>query len=297
MAEAAEGGRPVTSVLEKYPTYLYPWHLGVLRAAETVGALPEAFGQIAQAYEDEWKTRTQVALHTTFYVIMYLPCVFLILPFLKFFDAPIPKEGWELGTMVQYLLREFHRTSLPLAEACLALVVLWFVLSTMAWFQRAQQWVVLGIPLAGRVVRMAALDRYLSTLSMMLRAGIPLSRGALRVGLRGREPAAHAAPLGDGGGIGEGARRSFRRCTATRVFSGDVLQLAAAGEVAGSLPEMLGRAAEMYRVEHQRLRKMLLTVGLALAGAFWVALSGYFFIKLVLGWLNFEFRVGDWAGE
>ncbi len=132
-----------------------------------------------QAYEDEWKTRAQIAVHTTFYTIMYLPCVFLILPFLKFFEAPIPDKGWQMDTAVPFLLKQFHDTSLPLAEVMLALVVLWFVLSTMAWFQRLQQWVVLGIPLVGRVVRMAALDRYLSTLSMMLRGGIPLSE-ALR---------------------------------------------------------------------------------------------------------------------
>ncbi len=71
--------------------------------------------------------------------------------------------------------------------------------------------------------------------------------------------------------------------------------MAAAGEVAGSLPEMLGRAAEMYRVEHQRMRGVLLKTGLALAGAFWVALSGYFLIKFAVAYFDWCFKWGDWA--
>ncbi len=296
LAAAVEAGQPITAVLARRPDLLYPWHLGVLRAAETVGALPEAFGQIAAGYEDEWKTRAQISVHTTLYAVLFLPTVLLTLPFLRFFEAPIPEQGWDLPTLIAFLKVQLRLTTLPLTEALVALAVLWFTLSAMVWFQRLQQRVVLYLPLVGRVARLAALDRYLFTLSMMLRAGVPLSTALKESAYAAGNAVLTPRLLAMGEELGAGA--SLAQALAnTRVFTREVLQYANAGEVAGSLPEMLARAAEMYRGEHQRMRKILLRALLSLFGALWIALAGYMFLKLVQSYFDFAFRVGDWMSE
>ncbi|MCJ7822977.1 MAG: type II secretion system F family protein, partial [Armatimonadetes bacterium] len=49
MVDAAEKGEPISSAMERNRHLFYAWHLGLVRAAEAGGFLPEAFDQIAHA--------------------------------------------------------------------------------------------------------------------------------------------------------------------------------------------------------------------------------------------------------
>jgi len=178
MAAAAEGGKPISSVMAVHRSLFYPWHTGIIRAAESGGFLPEAFEQIAHAYEVEWETRSALRLRLFFYVFLCLPAVLLTLPALLMLTEPIPPKGWDFNLIVQSIWGYFRTVSIPIAVALVALALVWQVLTATARFQRIQQRLVLLLPVVGRLARAAALDRYLATLGLMLQGGMALGQAA-----------------------------------------------------------------------------------------------------------------------
>ena len=296
MAEAAGAGKPIHTVMEQHRDLLYPWHIGLVRAAQAGGYLPEAFDQIAHAYEVEWQTRSALLSRLLFYLVFGLPPVLVVLPLILMLNQPIPTEGWTPELLLQVALHYFRTVSLSIVIGLIALILVWQALSATAWFQAWQQRAVLRLPVVGRVARAAALDRYLATLGLLLRGGIPVAEAA--------EEAARAA--GNAGltprllEVGSAVRSGVSLAQAlesTGGFDRDTLSMAATGEVSGSLPEMLGRAAGYYREEQELKRRMLLRMANVAFGVVWICVAGAIFLIGVRVYFDFAFRVMDWMME
>jgi len=69
--------------------------------------------------------------------------------------------------------------------------------------------------------------------------------------------------------------------------------LAATGEVSGTLPDMLARAARYYREETDAKRRMLLRVAGLAVGLIWMVCAGAVFIMGAVSYFDFVFRAGD----
>ena len=257
MAAAAEAGRPISSVLEQHPSLIYPWHLGVLRAAEAAGSLPDALDQIATAYETEWETRAHVSLQMFIYCYLGVPLVLLIIPLFAVLQLPIPKDFWNPESFLHAYLQMAARITLPIAVAIVGFLLTWRVLSVVPWFQAVQQRLVLGIPLVGRLSRVAASERYLSTLAMSLQAGVSLTDSTTEAARAAGNPALTPRLLQVAPKVQAGVPLA-QALTDARLFDGDTLRLAGTGEMTGTLPAMLDKAAEYVREQHVRQRKMLM---------------------------------------
>jgi len=293
MQAAVERGEPIHTVMEQHRDLFYPWHIGVLRAAQAGGYLPEAFEQIAHAYEVEWETRSALLARLFFYGVFGLPLVLTAIPLILMLNQPIPRDGWTWDLETQVALHYARTVSLPIVIGLVALILVWQALSATAWFQGLLQRAVLRVPMVGRVARTAALDRYLATLGLLLRGGVPVARAA--------EDAAYAA-----GNVALTARllavvaevRSgtplVQALATTRAFDRDTVNMAATGEVSGSLPDMLARAAGYYREENETKRRMLLRAAGIVLGVLWICLAGGVFLMGVRVYFNYAFRVMDW---
>lgn len=257
MGAAAEAGKPISAVLTHYRDLIYPWHLGVVRAAESAGALPEAVGQIADAYEEEWKTRAEIALRLFLYGNIGIPLVLLALPVILMLNQPFPKEGWTNEYTVQLLKRFFLTVSLPIGGGLVGLIITWKLLSATAWCQALQHRAILLIPGLGSVSRTGAVARYLSTLAMLLKAGVPVSESVEEAALAAGNAALTPRLLKVAPQVqaGVGLAQAMRD---TRVFDGDTLRLAGTGEMTGSLPEMLDRAAQYCLDKYTSQRRVLM---------------------------------------
>jgi type II secretory pathway component PulF len=296
MTAATDAGSPISEVLDHYATFFYPWHLGIIRAAESAGFLPEAFDQIAQAYETEWETRAALRLQTFFYTTFGLPAVLIALPLILTVAQPIPEEGWTPQTLIATIIHLFQTISLPIAAGLLVLLLVWQGLQSTAWFQAVQQKVVLRLPLVGRVARAAALDRYMGTLGLMLRGGLPIARAA--------EEAAYAAGnaeltpklLDFVPQLREGVPLA-RLLAESRLFDTDTLNMAATGETTGALPDMLTRAAGYYRADTESRRKILLQVAKVAFFLLWAGIAGGLFFLGLRTYFDFAFRTYDWMME
>ena len=293
MADAADRGGPIHSVMATHPDLFYPWHIGLVQAAQAGGYLPEALDQIAHAYEIEWETRSALLSRLFFYLVFALPLILLVLPLLLMLRQPFPQGEVAPDYFLRLALGFLRTVSLPIAIALLALFLIWQALAATAWFQRVQQRAVLFLPIASRVARAAALDRYLATLGLLLRGGIPVAEAA--------EQAAHAAGnaaltprlLAVAQAVREGLPLA-QALAATGAFDRDTLSIAATGEVAGALPDMLARAAGYYRQEHELKRRLLLRLATISLGALWAVSVAVLVVLGARAYFDFMFRGLDW---
>ena len=296
MAAAAEGGKPISSVMAVHRNLFYPWHIGIVRAAESGGFLPEALDQIAHAYEVEWETRSALRLRLSFYVFLGLPAVLLTLPALLMLTEPIPTQGWDFNLIAQSIWRYFRIVSIPIAVGLVVLVLLWQILTATARFQAIQQRLVLLLPVVGRLARAAALDRYLAALGLMLRGGMPLGQAAEEAALAAGSVTLSPRLLAIVPSLRDGVPLA-RALAETGLLDSEMLGLAATGEAAGELPDMLVRAAGHYRAETDAKRKILLRIAQVTFGVLWLSAAGALVLWGMRVYFDFAFRVGDWMWE
>jgi len=293
MASTAEGGQPVSTMMEKHADLFYPWHTGIVRAAQQGGYLPEAFDQIARGYEVEWQTRTVLLSRLAFYVVFGLPPILVLIPLLLMLNQPIPKEGWMPRTVIQAALYYFRTVSLPIVIALVALFLVWQAVSATAWFQGIQQRIVIRLPVIGRVARAAALERYLGTLGLLLRGGIPITSAAADAAAAAGSISLTPKLMTVGPAVRDGLALSAALQN-TGVFDRDTLNMATTGEVSGALPDMLSRAAAYCKEEHESKRRMLLRGAGVAFGVFWLCIAGAILAIGIRVYFDFVFRVGDW---
>jgi type II secretory pathway component PulF len=296
MALAAEAGRPVSSAMAAHARLLYPWHLGVIRAAEVGAFLPEAFEQIARAYETEWETRSALRLRMFVYTGLGVPAILLSAPAILMLAQPIPPDGWTPGLAIAAIVHYLKTVSLPIALGLAGLALVWQVLQSTAWFQGVQQRLVIRLPVVGGVARAAALDRYLATLGLMLRGGLPIAQAAEEAAWAAGNASISPRLLGLVPALRQGQPLS-NLLAETRLFNADTLNMAATGEVSGALPDMLARGAGYYREENESKRRILLRLAGVMLGV--VCLCGYgALIYLYLRtYFGFLFRVPEWMLE
>ncbi|UCC67445.1 MAG: type II secretion system F family protein [Armatimonadota bacterium] len=293
MLEAAEKGAPISSAMERDQHLFYPWHLGLLRAAEAGGFLPEAFDRIAHAYEVEWETRSALRLRLFFYVFFGLPAMLLVLPVVRFLQQPIPEiDSWTPQYVIDGLLAQVRSVSLPIAIGFIAVVLVWQLLGATAWFQGVQQRIVARLPLVGSLARTHALDRYLSTLGLMLRGSVPLGEAAEQAALSAGHAVLTPKLLRIVPALRGGVPLS-QALGAERLLDADALGMTATGEASGALPDMLTRAADYYRLENEAKRRMLLRAAGIAIGVLWLSLAGALLISGYLTYFDFLFRAGD----
>ncbi len=296
MAQAAESGETISEALAEHRSLFYPWHLGVIRAAEAGGFIPEAFEQIAHAYEVEWETRSALRLRLFVYGSIGTPAILLSAPLLLTIAQPIPPDGWTPQSVIETVGHYFRTVSLPIAAGMIAIVLIWQMLQTTLWFQTIQQRIVLRLPLVGRVAKAAALDRYLATLGLMLRGGLPIAAAAEEAAFAAGSPVLTPKLLDLVPGLREGVPLS-RLLAETRIFDPDTLNMAATGEVSGSLPDMLTRASGFYREENEAKRRMLLRLAGVLFGALCLCVYGGLIYLGLRTYFDFAFRTYDWMME
>jgi type II secretory pathway component PulF len=190
----------------------------------------------------------------------------------------------------------FRSVSLPIVVALIALALIWQAVSATAWFQGIQQRIVIRLPVIGGVARAAALERYLGTLGLLLRGGIPVTTAAAEAAAAAGNVSLTPRLMTVGPAVQNGMALALA-LENTGVFDRDTLNMAATGEVSGSLPDMLSRAAAYYREGHEIRRRMLLRAAGVAFGVFWLCLVGAIAAIGLKVYFDFAFRVMDWMME
>jgi general secretion pathway protein F len=251
-------GRPLADALGDAAGVFPPLYRELVRASEAGGALAPVLTRLATHLERAAALRARLRATLAYPVVMAV-AVMAVLAFLL---------TWVLPQMA----RLFEETGAPLPLAARALLAagdvaartwwLW-LLALLAGALAARAWVatptgrarldgwVLDLPIAGRLVRAAALTRVTHTLSTLLAGGVRLEAALdLAVGAAGNARIAAALAA---------AREAVRQgqplapaLRASGVFPAPLLRLVATGERSGGLADALAHAADHLDAEVER---------------------------------------------
>jgi type IV pilus assembly protein PilC len=256
LRDDVERGSSLSAAMSKHPKIFSKLYVSMVRAGETGGQLDVVLVRVAESLEADYKLRQKVKSAMTYPVIVTGISVLLVAVMLVFivptFAAMFEDLGGELPLPTKILVIASNQ-----AKILVPLAVVGFVGGFIAYKRVRERSaearlrtdkIKLKIPVFGTLFQKIALSRFSRTLSLLLRAGVPvlqaldivsdtagnevLGRAALDVKDSVRSGESMSGPLGRHG-----------------VFPPMVVQMIAVGEDTGALDDMLDKISDFYDQE------------------------------------------------
>lgn len=252
-----EEGRPFYTAFQDRPNTFSSVYINLVRAGETSGNLEEVFQGLTVALSKEKQLKDQIR-GALIYPIFLLSASFLILIFLVTFALPrISKVFVEGGFEAPFFSRIVFSVGLffgTFGWAFILLLVFLVILSIYLYkhvlgFQRFV-WLLIGdIPVVKDILQKIALQRFASTFSSLIRAGIHLADALVITSEAvGHREIGEALRRISEEGISKGVTmgEAFKR---ESVFPQTVRNLIMISERAGRTEEVLDTLADFYTTE------------------------------------------------
>ncbi len=253
--ESLEAGRELSVSLARHPAVFNPFYISMVRVGEATGLLDEIFLRLFEHMEFERFMREQVksALRYPMFVVLAMGVaivvvnLFVIPAFAKVFEG----FGAELPFMTRLLLgfSHFMVTWWPVLLGGLVAAIVAF----RSWVGTAagrMRWeaIALRFPIAGKIVRKAAMARFARSFALGMRSGVPVMQ-ALTNSSQTVDNSYIAAKIEGMRDTVERGESVLRAAIASGFFSPVVLQMVAVGEESGALDDMLEEVGYMYQRE------------------------------------------------
>jgi MSHA biogenesis protein MshG len=253
--ESLEAGRELSVSLARHPKVFTPFYVSMVRVGEATGLLDEIFLRLFEHLEFERYMREQVksALRYPMFVVIAMAVaivvvnLFVIPAFAKVFAG----FGAELPFMTRLLLgfSNFMVTWWP----AMLVGVIGGILAFRSWVGTAagrMQWeaISLRFPIAGKIVRKAAMARFARSFALGTRSGVPVMQ-ALTNSSQTVDNTYIAAKIEGMRDTVERGESVLRAAIASGFFSPVVLQMVAVGEESGALDDMMEEVGQMYQRE------------------------------------------------
>jgi MSHA biogenesis protein MshG len=253
--ENLDSGRPLSSALQRQGSVFSQFYVAMTYVGETTGRLEEIFLRLFHHLEFQESMRRQVRSALRYPSFVILAMVFAIVILNLFVIPAFAKVYAGFNTELPLLTRgmiafsEFMRATWW-AQG-LALVGL--VVAHKSWTSTERGRLLwdrfkLLIPVAGKIVRKAALARFARSFALALRSGVPVVQGLTLVAQTVDN--AHIARQVDG--MREGVERGesvLRTAANAGIFTPVVLQMVMVGEESGALDDMMTEIADLYQRE------------------------------------------------
>jgi len=236
MAEEAVRGRPMSTVMKRYPAAFNETTLAVVEAGEESGLLELTAERLASYFDRAFSLEQTYRWHT-FYPKVLLVALVLIpsAPFLVL-------EGF--APWLQYVLAH----SLPWL---LAIAALWYggrLLFRIPALRRAFDGLKLMAPWFGSLSRRLSTARWARALSMLLAAGVPVHRALLAAASATANSAMQGALVRDAAGVLHG-KTLVEVVEASGQIPAMALDMLSSAQMAGSFEGTLDKVAEYYESE------------------------------------------------
>ena len=250
-----EQGTSLTAALARHPKTFSNLFVAMIRTGETTGALGEVLEELAKQIEKETTLRGKVKSAMT-YPIAVVGLVLVIMAAMLLLVVPQFKSIYaELNAPLPLPTRLLLAASTFVQAAwwILILAAVGGAVALRRWIKTSAgrlRWDQLKIsaPLIGSLFHKVAMARFSTTLSLMLRSGVPILQ-ALDVVKDTVNNAVVARALDEVKGSvreGESVSRPLGRHP---VFPTMVVQMLSVGEDSGSVDTMLGKVADFYNEE------------------------------------------------
>ena len=260
-----ETGSSLEEAFEKYRSIFSDFFLGMVEAGEAGGKLAETLQMAAEYLERQAELKNRVKAAFAYPIVVTVMCVaiisalviFVIPVFQKLYQqlrVPLPGPTLLL-ILTSRVAREYWWIALPV----IVLVVLAFRQLVKNRFIRTKlDLLKLDLPVFGKLNRMVVVSRFVRTFAMMASAGIPLVEAldfAKRVA-NNSEMRRIAKIMQEEIMTGNSVASPMSRFP---IFPPMIIQLAAAGEEAGILPEMLTKGVDFLDSNIERNIKSMIT--------------------------------------
>jgi type IV pilus assembly protein PilC len=251
-----ESGSSLYEALHAHPVQFDELYTNLVKAGEGAGVLDTILDEIATYKEriESIKGKIKKALYYPAAVIAVAIVVtaVLLIYVIPQFESTFANFGADLPAFTRMMLNlsEFMRSNGVLILLGVIAVVTAFIMAKKRspkfahWLDR----VMLKFPLVGPILEKAAIARFCRTLAITFAAGVPLV-DALGIVSGATGNAVYndaAARIREDVAVGHQLQLAMQQ---TNVFPNMVVQMAAIGEEAGSLDEMLLKVAEAYEEE------------------------------------------------
>lgn len=280
-------GASLSAALSKFPRIFSNLYVDMIRSAEVSGNLDNVLRQLA-AYMSRDETAVRKIRGAMIYPAVVIGLALVVIGVLVGFVLPAFarlfadfKADMPLPTLILFTVGNFSQSHILEIFALLGLTVAAIVLYTRT--ARGKETVdatLLRLPMLGKIVQYAVIERYLRTLATLARAGVPITtmldtavtsvgNVVFRKGL---------SAVRDDMLSGDGFTRPLER---TGLFPRLVIQMVKVGEETGNLDANLEQAADHYAEEvDYRLKRMIAIIEPALVIAVG-AMVGFIAISVI----------------
>lgn len=257
MLLALQHGKSFSDTLALFPTVFPDIYVASMRAAERSGNLPEALGRFVN-YQLQFDVIKKKLVSAAIYPSMLLVVGSLVTLFLLGYVVPkfsvvYESSGRDIPWLSQMLLGfgkaiSGNGTAFLIGLACLVATLIYSLTNPVIRGRLLE--FVLGLPILAQRAREYRLARFYRALSLLLHAGIPLTKGLAMVGpmlLESQQQQLNLARRA----VEEG--RSFSHALEQYNLATPVAQsLLKVGENTGRLSDMLERSAKFHDEEFAR---------------------------------------------
>jgi MSHA biogenesis protein MshG len=276
VASDLEAGRELSAAMARHPKIFSPLFINMIRVGEASGHIEEAFLRLHQYYERDKETSQQIkaALRYPSFVLTSIVAatvilmMFVIPKFTQFYakngmDLPLPTR---IVMSISNFMADYW--FLILGGATIAIVSFTRYINTeigRLWWDKK----IIGFWAVGSIIQRGVLARFARTLSMSLKAGVPILQ-AINVTARAVGNEYMSEKIINMRENIERGESMLRAAARQEVFTPIVLQMVAVGEETGRMDEMLEEIAGFYEREVDydvkninSIIEPLLTVGMA----------------------------------
>lgn len=250
-----EGGRELSAAFARHPKVFSQFYVSMVRVGEATGMLDEIFLRLFDHLEFERFMREQVksALRYPSFVLVAMAVAITVINIfvIPAFAGVFKGFGAELPLMTKILIGFSDFTLAWWPWILGALIVGFFAFrSWVATPGGEYRWsaITLRMPVAGKIVRKAALARFSRSFALGMRSGVPIMQ-ALNNSSQTVDNAYISRAVD---GMRESVERGesvLRAGLAAGIFTPVVLQMVAVGEESGALDDMMEEVGQMYQRE------------------------------------------------
>jgi type IV pilus assembly protein PilC len=256
LRDDVERGSSLSAAMSKHPKIFSNLYTSMVRAGETGGQLDTVLVRVAETLEADYKLRQKVKSAMTYPIIVTGISILLLIVMLIFVVPTFADMFEDLGgelplpTKILVMVSDQAKIIVPVAAV---LGIAGFIgyrkaRATNADFRLRTDQGKLKLPVFGGLFQKIALSRFSRTLSLLLRAGVPVLQALdIVADTTGNEVIGRAAlDVKDSVRSGESMAGPLGR---HNVFPPMVVQMIAVGEDTGQLDAMLDKVGDFYDQE------------------------------------------------
>ena len=307
MQETAQSGHKLSGAMANYPG-IFPVHaIASIYAGELAGKLDTALEEIASDLEEESATTRMgrigwgmMKINWITFIIMLPACSItdLLLPVLKQSLASAGNMSKEqvLREIMSTYIHDMLPRALLISAAMIVLWIVWGFIKRVPAARRMLDGALLYVPLWGPYHRDRAISRFAHVLDGLYSAGISPGTAWDAASLTVRNSAIAEklrlvrSRVGPTAGLAE-------TMAASGVFPSNDVALAASGEKAGQVPQVLANMSRSYAERAAAVKVLGRTVAIGLLIFFCLVLGGYVMVKATQSYFDLAFKAGDMMGK